>query len=169
MQDTLMVAQIIQSAVTTIAIVLGGLWTYFRFFRGRTFHPRINLSIAGSTLTKESTVYVKVSIKIENTGNAVVHIDQDRTYIAIYNEHGQPGFGERVDVFRILRNCNMVEPQESVVDEQLSRLDTNPDVALRLVFHVQSKRYLSWQGFRVSRWVSSVIVAPVVMNTNAGG
>jgi len=168
MKDVLMAAQIAQSVVTTLAILFGGLWTYFRFFRGRTFHPRINLSVSGSTRKRGDKTYVSVSIKVENKGNAAVHIDHDRTYVAVHNEHGQPGFGEHVDVVPVLRSCYIVEPQEGIVDEQLSCIDVEPDIVLRLVFHVQSKRYLSWRGLRVSRWGSSVLVNHAAIERNPG-
>jgi hypothetical protein len=32
----------VQTALTSGAIVVGGVWTYFKFIKGRTFRPRVN-------------------------------------------------------------------------------------------------------------------------------
>lgn len=37
----------IASFVTALAVIAGGVWAYYEFVRGRTFHPRISIEVLG--------------------------------------------------------------------------------------------------------------------------
>jgi hypothetical protein len=43
------VADIISSAVTALAVIIGGVWAYFKFARGRTYRPSRAAAIGGLT------------------------------------------------------------------------------------------------------------------------
>src|SRR5262245_14886669 len=41
------IADSIQALVTAAAILVGGIWAYFKFAQGRTFRPRIEVDVSG--------------------------------------------------------------------------------------------------------------------------
>jgi hypothetical protein len=66
-------AAILQAVMTSIALVVAGVWTYFLFVRKRLRYPRVSLGISVDNLllaTKERLVHVEV--KIENTSDVIV-------------------------------------------------------------------------------------------------
>jgi hypothetical protein len=40
----------IKSVVTTLAVIVGGIWAYLKFVRGRTYRPRLSVDVAGQWL-----------------------------------------------------------------------------------------------------------------------
>jgi hypothetical protein len=65
--------------VTTAAIVVGGVWAYWRFIRERTRWPRASLElvIAHYKLT-ESTIALNAKIKVHNKGKGLMKLQELR-------------------------------------------------------------------------------------------
>lgn len=60
------IADIIQSAVTSIAIFAGGVWTYFLFVRNRLDYPKVIIKIEPQEVPlpkKKRLIHAKVNIK----------------------------------------------------------------------------------------------------------
>lgn len=67
------IADIIQSAVTAIAIFAGGVWTYFLFVRNRLDYPKVIIKIEPHEVhlpKKKRLIHVKVNIK--NVGKVIL-------------------------------------------------------------------------------------------------
>lgn len=60
---------VIQSLLTSAAITIGGIWTYFIFIKNRSNYPIINLSLSSKQFDiKEDKFLIHVSVKLENQG-----------------------------------------------------------------------------------------------------
>ncbi|MEK7298054.1 MAG: hypothetical protein AAB069_09150 [Planctomycetota bacterium] len=60
------IADIIQSAITAIAIFAGGVWTYFIFVRNRLDYPKVIIKIEPHEVPlpkKKRLIHAKVNIK----------------------------------------------------------------------------------------------------------
>lgn len=44
--DTKTWVDIISTSVTTVAVLVGAVWAYFKFAKGRTFRPRVRIDLA---------------------------------------------------------------------------------------------------------------------------
>jgi hypothetical protein len=44
------VAEIVQAAITSLAVLVGGIWAYFKLVKGRTFRPRVETGIDAAWL-----------------------------------------------------------------------------------------------------------------------
>lgn len=64
-----------EKLVKIAAIVVGGLWAYYRFFRGRTFRPRIEMSLTGTQIVLGEKPYLYAVGLLKNVGLSKVEID----------------------------------------------------------------------------------------------
>ena len=70
------VTSIIQSVVTSIGIIIAGIWAYFLFIRQRLSYPRINIDFfVDDAQLPENTRLVHVQVDLKNIGNTLVHSD----------------------------------------------------------------------------------------------
>jgi len=74
--------EIIQSAVTVIAVVIAGIWTYTLFIKGRQKYPRARLTqaIVHKPLP-DGRWWIRVDAGIENVGNVLLSIVHAETTI----------------------------------------------------------------------------------------
>jgi hypothetical protein len=70
------VVEIISKIVTSLGILLGGLWTYRLFVKQRLGAPKIQLSLnVDRVQIEESLTLFHVSLKIKNVGNVILKSD----------------------------------------------------------------------------------------------
>src|SRR5262249_49411574 len=76
---------ILQSGFTILGIVVGGVWAYFKFIKGRLFKPRLALEIEAkficdqflTTRYSERIKYLLITIQFKNVGLSKVEIAHD--------------------------------------------------------------------------------------------
>ena len=78
------VASLIDTALKIVALVVGGLFAYWKFFMGRTFHPRLEPTVTASARTEDGQVFLKVSCKVKNVGLSSVDLDKDLSIIEVF-------------------------------------------------------------------------------------
>lgn len=76
------VASAIESTITAIGIVIGGLWTYNRFIRQRTERCRVNISDRTTCkVVSPDHILLHVESQISNIGNVLVPLELARTIV----------------------------------------------------------------------------------------
>ena len=92
-QSTQLIGQwveIVKSLFEILAICVGALWTYFNYFSGRTYKPRLECS-ADTTLAKRSGhTFLSVVVRVKNIGLSKVPIEQKGTALLVFSRahHG---------------------------------------------------------------------------------
>lgn len=71
----------IESLVTTVAIILAGVWAYFHYVKGRVYSERVEIEVVGRVLTISSRSYLVITYQIKNVGSSRVPIQNDRSGI----------------------------------------------------------------------------------------
>ncbi len=67
---------IVQSALTSIGIIVGGIWTYFLFVRQRLSFPKINIDIfINDMILPEGARFIHTEIKLNNIGHVILKSD----------------------------------------------------------------------------------------------
>lgn len=66
--------QILESIVTIIAIIVGGIWTYILFIRNREKYPKADITHKIQKIKRESDIIVRLTIGIENLGKVKLPI-----------------------------------------------------------------------------------------------
>jgi hypothetical protein len=80
----------IKDVAEVIAIFVGGAWAYFNHFRGRTYKPRIELSLEAEFLKDGSRSFLKIASHAENVGLTWVAINRERSASMLYNRPVHP-------------------------------------------------------------------------------
>jgi hypothetical protein len=69
----------IKDAIQAAALIVGAIWTYFKFFRGRTFTPRLELNLACQVIEESEHRYLSARIEVKNVGLSRVSFDKGTT------------------------------------------------------------------------------------------
>lgn len=70
------IAGIISSGITALAVVIGGAWAYFKFIRGRTYRPRVEMQLAGQWQRVRGKLLLQARITIKNVGSSKLKLRQ---------------------------------------------------------------------------------------------
>ena len=67
---------IVQSIITSAAIIIGGIWTYLLFVRQRLRFPKVNIDLhVYDTVLPEGARLIHVEIRITNVGSVIFRSD----------------------------------------------------------------------------------------------
>ena len=70
LEDFKTISEIFNNIVLGISIVIGGIWGYFKFVKGRLFAPKIDLSLDFQiTEISDENYYAIMNLKVKNIGN----------------------------------------------------------------------------------------------------
>lgn len=91
---------IIQAALTSVGIFVGGIWTYFLFVRQRLIFPKVDIELfIKDTILPEGARFIHAEIKVNNLGHVILKSDYSelrlRKIVPIHDEirqHIEGGF-----------------------------------------------------------------------------
>ncbi|MGH9193394.1 MAG: hypothetical protein ACRDZ0_13090 [Acidimicrobiales bacterium] len=120
------VADIVGTLITAVAVIVGAVWAYYRFFKDRTYRPRLEVSMAGEWLTVDGERLLLARVRIKNIGSSVVELLQRGTGLRVSSlgdsDSPRPINWEPGRVYTILEEHAWIEPSETVSDDVLLRL-----------------------------------------------
>lgn len=149
--------ELVKNIFEVVAIGAGGIWTYFNFFKGRTYRPRLECSVDGSVEEHSGQRFLKVIVRAKNVGLSKVPIEQKGTILQLYESvlsSSSPQFpfqatwADSPAVFDVFKEHAWVEPSEPVEDHVLIELPRNGVPAYKLNLKVLSKK-ISWTARNV--------------------
>jgi hypothetical protein len=56
----------IEDVLKILAIVIGGVWTYYKFIQGRTLHPLLELKVSGRVIRWDDRIYLICDLEAKN-------------------------------------------------------------------------------------------------------
>jgi hypothetical protein len=120
-------ADIIGTLITALAVIVGAVWAYYRFVKDRTYRPRLEVSMAGEWLSVDNERLLLARVRVKNIGASSVGLLQRGTGLRIsrLNNSSSPGplDWERSRVYSILQEHSWIEPDETVSDDVLLRIE----------------------------------------------
>lgn len=123
----------IEKVVKIVAYVVGALWVYFNFFKGRIYKPRLESKLEGELIKQETTSLIKISIQVKNVGLSKVNIKQKGTALRLlsYNPTNlnDPWLHQRT--ISVLLNHEWIEPGEPIEEQVLIPLPDSKIIAAR--------------------------------------
>ncbi len=163
----------LQKAVATAAIVVGGLWAYLKFVRGRTFRLRLEPSVGGLVWREpgpEAALYLLIDCRARNAGLSKFRISVEESALQVFTsaaagpspapaagEAGataEPVGWEELGGYAVFEDSGAapLEPAEQAQDEILLELPGGGPAALKLVLTVtaRARRGRSWTVTRGS-------------------
>jgi hypothetical protein len=130
-------ADVTETIITTLAVIAGGIWAYFKFAKGRTFKPRLAIEISGQWLKIDRKQWLHARIRVKNIGASDVMLQQRGTVLEVRIlapiQKASPDYAKwkRECSCVILDEHAWIEPGETVSDDLLLNLSTGP-VPVRL-------------------------------------
>lgn len=131
-------------ALKTLAVLIGGLWTWVNFRKSRTFKRKLEASVSGEIFCQAGRFYLAIVCHLKNVGLGVYEIQQKGTACIVtalkFPEN------ERVRVLAVFEDHQWIEPGEQIDEPILIEVpDPNTFIALRLVLRVVSAG-IEWNG-----------------------
>jgi hypothetical protein len=147
------------------AIVVGGIWAYFKFIRGRTFAKRAELSVTPSVLSGQ-TPKLKVRATLRNAGLSKLPLRTQAVFI--YGISAAPTADNPIATReeqlgrpkKIFAAHQWIEAQETVTDELLFLMPDSQFANERewLAFRVECRVYAKRRRKGALNWTASALV-----------
>jgi hypothetical protein len=160
--------------VQIAAIVIGALWAYYKFFKGRIFHKRAEPTVEASLLSAGSSYAVRARVTLKNTGSTDVPLRT--TLLTLFqcaagdvDEHLRPRWRKiaRAHAFQNdegERDHEEVESQETITDDVLIPLPAVEETPERevLAYRVVCQVYERRNGEGGICWTAKTILPAVL-------
>ncbi|MFN3004596.1 hypothetical protein [Mycolicibacterium wolinskyi] len=151
------------SIITAVAVIVGGIWAYRRYVRGRIYNPRSAIEVKAQWHILDSVGHVlQVRIGVTNIGASKLELVPSETGVEIdFPAESQTTAEHRTSdewwadirwdpvkklegqdqarAFTILTNHAFIEPSERVFDDLLLNLGREPTI-------VRIRAQLCWEG-----------------------
>lgn len=120
------------SLITSLALIVGGIWAYFKFAKGRTFRPRLEIEMSGQWLKIKREQWLQVRVRVSNIGAARIKLQQEGTgleaWVLVSAQALPPDYAtwQSKKVYEVLDDHRWVEPGETVSDDLLLNLGIRP-------------------------------------------
>lgn len=154
------------SLITAFAVVAGGLWAYFKFVKGRTYRPRLEVRLDGGWIEVAGRHQFHARVFAKNIGGTSVQLIQHGSALAM-STVADPELGKRRRIWHVVtkqaifKEHQWVEPLEQVGDELLLDLDVGAPIV------VQMELRLVWSWKR--RRPNVVVFARKILPANVQG
>lgn len=125
-------ADLVGAIVTPVAVVAGGTWAYFKFVKGRTFRPRLEVGLFGQWRLVNGQHLLQARIKVKNIGASKVTLIQKGSGLRVSMladvQRTPPCVvaWQALRVFETLREHEWIEPGETVSDDLLLDVGVPP-------------------------------------------
>ena len=141
--DLSTVAGIVQNVTTSLAVVVGAVWAYYRFIRTGEFKLRLEPQVQCSVSEGSSVYVVQIAATLKNVGGVKVPLTREGTMalITVCREPPDVEFFEDVDwtnesPTRLFRNHEWIESMETV-SEKLTLIMPKADLlGVRVQLHI---------------------------------
>ena len=132
---------------TVAALIVGGLFAYYKFFKGRVFVPRLATGLSIKSICNRGTSYLIASLELKNVGLSRIDIHQKGTALRISLYDGQPSVTRAQSVpwrklksFPVFERHKWIEAGETIKDELMVATPTCDKLAFRLEFRIIGSR-----------------------------
>lgn len=157
-----------QKVITALALIIGGIWAWLKFFRGRTFRSRIELAVSAEIIISGTSKFLKATMQMKNVGLSQVILRTDVTFLDVFlidvasvrpaDDVYSASWGEPRATFNVFQDHGWVEPGEEISDELLVQLPDTEQLACKLKLTVNSRRnFLKTEG---TGWSAIAIIDP---------
>jgi hypothetical protein len=132
--------------VQIAAIVIGAIWAYYKFVKGRVWHRRAEPTVEATLISNAETPALRTRVTLENTGAADVPLRTSLLTIfsAVAGESDEHGEARWQQVARAhaFRDHESVESQETITDDLVIPLPPMPErlLAYRVKCQVYDRR-----------------------------
>ena len=128
----------------SLAIVVGGVAAYFKWFRGRVYRPRLE-TVAGGSLETDQGQYLLVSVRTKNVGLSEVRIEQEGSAVRIFS-------AQRGSSSPTARNVEWHRHGTFPIYEEHGWIESNETIEHQRLIQLPEQQYLA---FQIEVWIAS--------------
>jgi hypothetical protein len=132
----------IEKLLRIAAYIVGALWVYYNFFKGRTYRPRLEININGNLSESKSRRLINLKVKVKNVGLSKVKIYQRGTGLRLlkFNPTLSEDPWEHMFTETIFEDHGWIEPGETINEPFLFPLDNSDIMAVKAEVIIVSKK-----------------------------
>jgi len=143
-----------------LALVIGGVAAYYKFFKGRVHVSRLELKVSGSIVCKDNVSYLLTTACVKNIGLSKVDIQHEESGLRITSckASTKPKAAHMVEwcdssVFSVFKDDPWIEPGETVEETYLIAIPgcDREHFAFRLQLWLSSANS-HWQVNGIAQW-----------------
>lgn len=145
-------AAVARDVLAAAAILVGAVWAYFKFARGRTFARRLELAVGGEAFRRGDALYLLVAVRAKNLGLSRVKIDREQSGLRVFThgpevpvERAAPVAWERLSTLDVFVAREALEPGEPADEELLIGMPRSDYAALRLQLWITAATGEEWE------------------------
>ncbi|WP_373526062.1 hypothetical protein [Nostoc sp.] len=149
----------IQKIFTIAAFSIGGIWTYFNYFKGRIYKQRLELDILASIIEQNGVKYLIAKISLLNLGLTQTQIKKEGTALVISsyksphtsteNNIFELVIWEDVAAYDVFTNHDWIEPNEKLEEEYLILVHQENPMPIKLRLRVTSPTKIEWNEIKI--------------------
>ena len=148
-----------ESIFIIVGIIVGGLWAYFNYFRGRVFYPRLELGIESRFHNNSHCLIIHYRLK--NVGLSKVRFNHKGCALKVYSAarvNDAPFvhrvLWERLSTIDVLSDHGWIESGETITETQLisipQQVRSKDKLAIKTALRVVSMRKTEWNVDAIS-------------------
>jgi hypothetical protein len=137
-----------------LAIVVAGIWAYFKFFRNRTYRPRLELGLAGRLLGTDADRLLVCTVSAKNVGLSDVPIRQRGTGLRVSSflagqpqaPFAEPAWQQQV-VLSVFSGHQWIEPGETISEDTAMAVPLEAYEAFKVELRIVGrKKSIAWKA-----------------------
>ncbi len=157
-------AQVLLDAVQASALVVGGLFVYFKYFNSRTFARRAALEVEASLVPVADKQVLRIEVVLRNTGLSKIELLANHQALTLWatptsglSSGVNPSWHEWM-VSEVFTADRYVESQESIKDVALLPVASEGGPWLAFRIRAEALAVPRWKWFGREIWVTHTIV-----------
>ncbi len=174
LNNTQKVFDIIQKTVTAGALIVGGIWAYYKFVRRRIFASNLELVISGEAVRKSELIHLVATTSVKNIGASKLEIYHPLTVLRILAPKNPSSVRvaeitewTNLKTLRLFEDQTHFEPTEPAVDAHLVLVPEHDEyTALKLEVIVVSDDKKEAPLEKKDAWVAVSIVSLISERDN---
>jgi len=141
----------------TTAFIIGGVWAYYKYIRGRLFHPRIESFINGELVYVNSLPHLLLKYEIKNIGLSKVELNNESSAIRVMQYRPQKEedplkiesvHWHHIGSFSILEKHSWIESSEIIKEDRLFSISEILDIVYKAEIRIVGKGK-SWDSLDI--------------------
>ncbi len=149
-------AGIFQTTATGLALIIGGLFAYYRFFKEETYSPRIQPSVAAVASRKDGLIFIQVTAAMTNPGQTSVWLDMNSTRLGLSTRKARIYGWEPSVVEVVFTGNDHIRPGETIGDQVWMEIPDDDYAAILLELRIAKVR--EGEEEKILGWIARDIV-----------
>lgn len=146
----------LQKIIGIIALIIGAVWGYFRFVRGRTYKPRLEVEMNVDIINRDASILMIIGVEVKNVGLSKFVFNNELTsilifpykrenYVVVSGAHSAI-WSEPIYASAILKNHRWIESGEIIKEQILVALPPEEELAWQVKSIIISNKGIMWES-----------------------